>query len=72
MYIRRHLENQIMEASKTYPVVIVCGQRQVGKSTMLYHLKEETRHYVTLDDITARRLAEEDPSFFWKHMNRRF
>lgn len=64
MYIRRHLENQIIEASKTYPVVIVCGQRQVGKSTMLYHLKEETRRYVTLDDITARRLAEEDPELF--------
>ena len=37
MYLTRHLEKQIIEASKYYPVVMVCGQRQVGKSTMLYH-----------------------------------
>lgn len=41
MYIQRHLEDQIKEASKYYPVVLVCGQRQVGKSTMLNHMKEE-------------------------------
>ena len=35
MYIQRHLENQILNASRYYPVVMVCGQRQVGKSTML-------------------------------------
>lgn len=64
MYIVRHLEKQILEASKYYPVVMVCGQRQVGKSTMLYHLKEEGRRYVTLDDATARHLAEEDPALF--------
>ncbi|MCM1046697.1 MAG: DUF4143 domain-containing protein [Candidatus Gastranaerophilales bacterium] len=50
MYIQRHLENQIREASKFYPVVMVCGQRQVGKSTMLNHIKEPERRYVTLDD----------------------
>ena len=35
MYIKRHLENQITKASKYYPVVMVCGARQVGKSTLL-------------------------------------
>lgn len=34
MYITRHLETQILEASKYYPVVMVCGQRQVGKSKL--------------------------------------
>lgn len=66
MYIRRHLESQIIEASKYYPVVMVCGQRQVGKSTMLYHIKEEERRYVTLDDGNARRLAEKDPALFFE------
>lgn len=66
MYIQRHLENQVREASGCYPVVMVCGQRQVGKSTMLYHIKEEERRYVTLDDGNARRLAEKDPALFFE------
>lgn len=66
MYIQRHLESQIKETSRFYPVVMVCGQRQVGKSTMLYHIKEEERRYVTLDDGNARRLAEKDPQLFFE------
>lgn len=66
MYIKRHLENQVSEASKFYPVVMVCGQRQVGKSTMLHHMKEKERRYVTLDDGNARRLAEKDPALFFE------
>lgn len=66
MYIERHLEHQVKEASKYYPVVMVGGQRQVGKSTMLNHIKEKERRYVTLDDGNARRLAEQDPALFFE------
>ncbi len=66
MYIKRHLEAQILEASRYYPVVMVCGQRQVGKSTMLNQLRESGRRYVTLDDMNARRLAEQDPGLFFE------
>lgn len=66
MYIKRHIENEILKASKNYPVVMVCGARQVGKSTMLNHIKEDDRKYVTLDDINARRLAETDVSLFFE------
>ena len=66
MYIQRHLESQILKASRYYPVVMVCGQRQVGKSTMLNHIKEPGRRYVTLDDGNARRLASNDPALFFE------
>ena len=66
MYIKRHLEDIVTRYSMQYPVVMVCGQRQVGKSTMLYHIKESTRTYVTLDDVNARRLAETDPGLFFE------
>lgn len=66
MYINRHLEEQVLEASRYYPVVMVCGQRQVGKSTMLNHIKESNRRYVTLDDGNARRLATTDPALFFE------
>ena len=66
MYIRRHMEDQIVEASRYYPVIMVCGQRQVGKSTMLHHLKEDHRRYVTFDDGNARRIAAQDPALFFE------
>lgn len=66
MYIKRHLEEQILTASRYYPVVMVCGQRQVGKSTMLNHIREPERRYVTLDDGNARRLASTDPALFFE------
>lgn len=66
MYIKRHLESEVLKASKNYPVVMVCGQRQVGKSTMLNHIKEPDRKYVTLDDANARRLAETDVGLFFE------
>ncbi len=66
MYIKRHLENEVLKSSKYYPVIMVCGQRQVGKSTMLNHIKEKSRRYVSLDDMNARRLAETDPELFFE------
>lgn len=65
-YIERHLEQQVLNTSKYYPVVMVCGQRQVGKSTMLHHIKEPERRYVTLDDGNARRIAQTDPALFFE------
>ena len=42
--------------------------RQVGKSTLLSHLSEGTRAYVTLDDAEERELAENAPkAFFRRH-----
>lgn len=66
MYIKRNIEEAIIQASKEYPVVMVCGQRQVGKSTMLNHIKENNRRYVSFDDRQAKRLAETDPTLFFE------
>ena len=65
-YLPRQMENAILKASKTFPVVMVCGQRQTGKSTMLKHLAEKDRKYVTFDDIKARTLALNDPELFFE------
>lgn len=64
MYVKRHLEEQVRYASKYYPAVMVCGQRQVGKSTMLHTIKVSERKYVTMDDANARRLAQTDSALF--------
>ena len=48
MYIKRNIERTILENSKNYPVIMLCGQRQVGKFTMLNHVKEANRKYLSL------------------------
>ncbi len=64
-YIKRSLETVVKQTSKEYPVVLVTGPRQVGKTTMLQKLMEKTdRGYVTLDDLTERSLAKSDPELF--------
>ncbi|MCM1040297.1 MAG: ATP-binding protein [Roseburia sp.] len=64
-YINRGLENVVIQVTKEYPVVLVTGSRQVGKTTMLRKLMEGTnRDYVTLDDLNERNLAKTDPELF--------
>ncbi len=66
MYIQRALESTVLKASQQYPVILVCGQRQVGKSTMLNHIKESSRRYVSFEDRAARRLADTAPVLFFE------
>ena len=64
-YIARNLEKVVLEVTKEYPVVLVTGTRQVGKTTMLQKLMEGTdRNYVSLDDLNERNLAKTDPEMF--------
>ena len=64
-YIPRNLEKVVAEVTKEYPVVLVTGPRQVGKTTMLQKLMEGTsRSYVSLDDLNERSIAKNDPELF--------
>lgn len=64
-YISRSLETVVAQVTKEYPVVLITGPRQVGKTTMLQKLMEGTeRSYVTLDDLSERSLAKTEPEMF--------
>ena len=66
-YIHRSLERKFIKMSSAFKVVMVTGARQVGKSTMLKHLAQDTgRAFVTMDDTDARELAERDPKLFFQ------
>lgn len=66
-YIKRSLERKFLKMSETFKVVMVTGARQVGKSTMLKHLAEDTgRAYVSMDDADLRELANNDPKLFFQ------
>lgn len=69
-YIKRAAEDTIARISDMFPVLLLTGPRQVGKTTLLQRLAEEQkasgieRKYVTLDDPDARFLAKGDPALF--------
>ena len=60
-YIQRELERKFLKLNDFFNVVLVTGARQVGKTTMLKHLAESDRTYVTMDNAMARELAQSDP-----------
>jgi len=64
MYIKRALEDAVLRTSASFPVLLLTGPRQVGKTTLLQRLGGEERNYVTLDDPNARYLAKTDPAMF--------
>ncbi len=64
MYLNRTIEKTIKELSSQFPVIVVSGARQVGKSTLLQMIKNDNMKYVTLDDLDARSLALSDPKYF--------
>lgn len=66
-YISRHIEEQILKLSQSYSAILLTGPRQAGKTTMLRSLAQEEnigREYVTLDDLTVRDMAKNDPALF--------
>jgi predicted AAA+ superfamily ATPase len=64
MYIKRVIEDSILQISRTFPVLLLTGPRQAGKTTLLQQLAKDGRSYVTLDDTDVRFLAKSDPALF--------
>ncbi len=60
----RTLAQAIRHVSHNFPVLMVTGPRQVGKTTLLAMCSEGGRAYVTLDDMDMRQLAQHDPALF--------
>ena len=65
-YITRELERKFSKLNDFFKVILVTGARQVGKTTMLKHLAESNRTYVTMDNMMARELAQSDPVLFFQ------
>lgn len=58
----RYLTGKVEEALSVFPIVIVTGARQTGKSTLIHSLLTSTgREYLTLDDIEILERAEKEP-----------
>lgn len=62
---KRTLESILEIALKTFPVVLLNGARQVGKSTIAL---ENFKNYLTFDDGELRLYAKENPKGFLKNL----
>ena len=60
---KRTLESILKIALETFPVVLLNGARQVGKSTLAL---ENFKNYLTFDDGELRLYAKENPKSFLK------
>jgi hypothetical protein len=63
-FLPRTLAATIRQVSASFPVLLLTGPRQVGKSTLLAACGGPERGLVTLDDLDARDLANRDPALF--------
>jgi len=61
-YLKRAIREELEEYLKYFPVLLISGARQVGKSTLALHLGID--NYITLDDINIYEMAKNDPKGF--------
>ena len=66
-YINRELSTPILYAHKFYPVLMITGARQVGKSTLCKHLFPDY-NYVNLEDNETLLKAEKEPKLFLRSL----
>ena len=65
IFIRRHAENALSELVLSFPVILVTGPRQIGKSTLLQTAKKTGKFpYVTFDDASEITAVKTDPKGF--------
>ncbi len=64
MFVRREIESAFRAANSFFPVLLLTGARQVGKTTFLRKIAEKERGFVSLDPLDVRQRAREDPRLF--------
>jgi predicted AAA+ superfamily ATPase len=64
MYINRAIKDTFLKSGSFFPVILITGPRQVGKTTFLQHAAEPERKYVSLDNHAFLSLAKNDPEGF--------
>lgn len=64
MYIRRILTDKLYKLVESFPVVVISGARQVGKSTLLQNTLGIESEIVVFDPVIDIENARQDPELF--------
>jgi len=67
-YIHRIIKDDLKNYLNYFPVLLISGARQVGKSTLALHL--DIKNYITLDDINIYEMAKNDPKGFIEKLDK--
>lgn len=62
-YFQRHTSSKILDLQQHFPVVVISGARQVGKSTLLQHIFPDLPR-VVFDPVIDVENARQDPDLF--------
>jgi len=65
MYITRKIEKEIKTLAQEFPIVVLMGPRQSGKTTLVKRLFKKYQ-YVSLEDTRVRQMAQDDPEGFFQ------
>ena len=66
----RLVERRVREALDDTRVVLVCGPRQSGKTTLAQQIASDAMPFITLDDATTLKAASTDPVGFVRGFDR--
>ncbi|MCL2706520.1 MAG: ATP-binding protein [Spirochaetaceae bacterium] len=65
IFIKRHAENALSELVNSFPIILITGLRQIGKTTLLQNArKTEKIPYITFDDMSEIASVRADPKTF--------
>ena len=67
MYKTRHIESIIEKVANQFPILLLSGPRQVGKTTVLRHTGHGKYDEISFDDPMIRQQVNEDPGLFLKN-----
>lgn len=71
-YINRTIEKHIRKMQGNYPIILLSGTKQAGKSMVIDYIRKctyEHINYVTFDNIKDRTMAKDNPELFVKNYN---
>ena len=66
MKYQRTILNEIINSIEEYPITLVTGVRQVGKSTLVSYFEQINYRYISFDDTDLLSKAKADPKKFIK------
>ena len=61
MRYQRTILNEIIRSIDEYPVTLITGARQAGKTTLVSYFEEKEYRYITFYDINLLIKANENP-----------
>jgi predicted AAA+ superfamily ATPase len=68
-YITRQIEERLKALFSLFPIIIISGARQIGKTTLLKHLFKDIADYVVFDPTIDVENARQDPDLFLDNHN---